>query len=128
MVAIYLSRQLGGHKQGEIGRAVGLEKASSVSSAFLRTKSRVAQEKNFARRVRRIEAALLKSKKRTCRLMGDPFGSDPFGSPTCIKFTSSFGIDAKLFIRIASVYPDRCKQSLQYSPVVARLDWVLDRS
>ena len=65
MVAIYLSRQLGGHKQGEIGRAVGLEKASSVSSAFLRTKSRVAQEKKLARRVRRIEAALSKSKKRT---------------------------------------------------------------
>ena len=49
-------------------------------------------------------------------------------SPTCIKFTASFGIDFKLFIRIASVYPDRCKQSLQHSPVVARLVWVLDRS
>lgn len=31
MVAIYLSRQLGGHKQAEIGKAVGLEKTSSVS-------------------------------------------------------------------------------------------------
>ena len=49
------------------------------------------------------------------------------GSPTCSKFTSSFGIDAKLFIGIASVYPDRCKQSLQHSAVVARLVWVLDR-
>ncbi len=64
MVAIYLSRQLGGHKQGEIGRAVGLEKSSSVSSAFLRMKWRVGQEKKLARRVRRIEDALSKSKKR----------------------------------------------------------------
>jgi REP element-mobilizing transposase RayT len=65
MVAIYLSRQLGGHKQSEIGRAVGLEKTSSVSSAFLRIKSRVAQEKKLARRVRRIEEALSNSKKPT---------------------------------------------------------------
>ena len=63
MVAIYLSRQLGGHKQGEIGRAVGLEKTSSVSSAFLRMKSRVAQEKKLARRVRRIEEAFVKEQK-----------------------------------------------------------------
>jgi hypothetical protein len=35
------------------------------------------------------------------------------GSPTCIKLTSSFGLDAKLFTRIASVYPDRCEQSLE---------------
>ena len=64
MVAIYLSRQLGGHKQAEIGKAVGLEKTSSVSSAYLRMKSRVAQERKLARRVRRIEEVLSKSKTR----------------------------------------------------------------
>ena len=31
MVAIYLGRQLGGHKHEEIGKTVGLGKASSVS-------------------------------------------------------------------------------------------------
>jgi chromosomal replication initiation ATPase DnaA len=65
MVAIYLGRQLSGHKQGEIGKAVGLEKTSSVSSAYLRMKSRVTQERKLARRVRRIEEALSKSKQRT---------------------------------------------------------------
>jgi chromosomal replication initiation ATPase DnaA len=65
MIAIYLSRQLVGHKHGEIGKVVGLEKASSVSSAYLRTKARVTEKRQLARRVRRIEEALLKSKKRT---------------------------------------------------------------
>ena len=65
MIAIYLSRQLGGHKHGEIGKVVGLEKTSSVSSAYLRMKARVAEEKPLVRRVRRIEKALTKSKKRT---------------------------------------------------------------
>jgi len=63
MVAIFLSRQLDGHKEVEIGKAVGLEKTSSVSSAYLRMKSRVARERNLARRVRRIEEALRKSKR-----------------------------------------------------------------
>jgi hypothetical protein len=35
MVAIYLGRQLGGHKHEEIGKTVGSGKASSVSSAYL---------------------------------------------------------------------------------------------
>jgi hypothetical protein len=35
MVAIYLGRQLGGYKHEEIGKTVGLGKASSVSSAYL---------------------------------------------------------------------------------------------
>jgi chromosomal replication initiation ATPase DnaA len=65
MVAIYLSRHLGGHKHGEIGKVVGLEKTSSVSSAYLRMKTRVAEEKQLVRRVRRIEEALTKGKKRT---------------------------------------------------------------
>ncbi len=65
MVAIYLSRQLGGHKHGEIGKVVGLEKTSSVSSAYLRMKARVTKERRLVRSVRRIEEALTKSKKRT---------------------------------------------------------------
>jgi len=65
MVAIYLSRQLGGHKHGEIGKVVGLDKTSSVSSAYLRMKVRVTEERQLTRRIRRIEEALLKGKKRT---------------------------------------------------------------
>ena len=48
MVAIYLGRQLGGHKHEEIGKTVGLGKASSVSSAYLLMKERVAKEKQLA--------------------------------------------------------------------------------
>ena len=62
MVAIYLGRQLGGHKHEEIGKTVGLGKASSVSSAYLLMNKRVAKEKELHRRVRRIEEALIKSK------------------------------------------------------------------
>lgn len=65
MVAIYLGRHLGGHKHEDIGKAVGLDKTSSVSSAYLLMKGRVAKEKRLVRRVRRIEEALTKSKKRT---------------------------------------------------------------
>ena len=65
MVAIYLGRHLGGHKHEDIGKAVGLENTSSVSSAYLLMKVRVAKEKRLARKVRRIEEALIKSKKRT---------------------------------------------------------------
>ena len=64
MVAIYLGRQLGGHKHAEIGKTVGLGKASSVSSAYLLMKERVAKEKQLQQRVRKIEEALTKSKKR----------------------------------------------------------------
>jgi hypothetical protein len=52
MVAIYLGRQLGGTSM-------------SVSSAYLLMKERVAKEKQLQQRVRRIEEALTKSKKRT---------------------------------------------------------------
>ena len=65
MVAIYLGRQLGAHKHEEIGKAVGLDKTSSVSSAYLLMKRRVAKEKQLVRRVRRIEETLTNSKKRT---------------------------------------------------------------
>jgi hypothetical protein len=64
-VAIYLGRQLGGHKHEEIGKTVGLGKASWVSSAYLLMKERVAKEKPLQQRVRKIEDALTKSKKRT---------------------------------------------------------------
>jgi hypothetical protein len=60
-MAMYLCRVLGGHKHGDIGKAMGLEKTSSVSSACLRMKSRVAAEKQVGRRARRIEEALHKS-------------------------------------------------------------------
>jgi len=64
MVANYLCRQLGGHRHEEIGKTVGLGKASSVSSAYLLMKERVAKEKPLQQRVRKIEDALTKSKKR----------------------------------------------------------------
>ena len=64
-MAVYLSRELGGHRQAEIGKAVGLEKTSSVSSAYLRMKAMMAQDRRLARRAARIKDALLKSKKRT---------------------------------------------------------------
>ena len=63
-MAVYLSRELGGHRQAEIGKAVGLEKTSSVSSAYLRMKAMMAQDRRLARRAARIKDALLKSKKR----------------------------------------------------------------
>jgi REP element-mobilizing transposase RayT len=65
LVAIYLSRQLGGHKHQEIGKAVGLANTSSVSSAYLRMKSSVARERRVARKVQKIEKSLIKSYKRT---------------------------------------------------------------
>jgi putative transposase len=59
-MAMYLCRALGGHKHSEIGRVLGLEKTSSVSSACLRMKARVAAERKIARRARGIEAELHK--------------------------------------------------------------------
>ena len=64
-MAMYLCRSLGGHKHSEIGRVVGLEKSSSVSSACLRMKGRVGVERKLARRARRIEEKLVKSRGRT---------------------------------------------------------------
>jgi hypothetical protein len=64
MVAIYLGRYLGGHKYEEIGKTVGLGKTSWMGSAYLLMKERVAKEKQLVRRVRRIDEALTKSKKR----------------------------------------------------------------
>jgi chromosomal replication initiation ATPase DnaA len=55
MVAIYLGRQLGGHKHEEIGKTVGLGKASSVSSAYLHMKERVAKEKQLQQECGRLK-------------------------------------------------------------------------
>jgi putative transposase len=71
-MAMSLCRSLGGHKHGEIGRVLGLEKASSVSSACWRMRARVGAEERIARMVRRIERELRKSQERTCPLF-DPF-------------------------------------------------------
>jgi len=60
-MAIYLSRELGGHRQMEIGKAVGLEKSSSVSSAYLRMKSALGRERKLARRAQNIHQLLSKS-------------------------------------------------------------------
>jgi REP element-mobilizing transposase RayT len=64
-MAMYLCRTLGGHNHGEIGKALGLEKPSSVSSACLRMKARVGMEQTIARRGRKIEEELQKSQGRT---------------------------------------------------------------
>ncbi|MBM4263340.1 MAG: transposase [Deltaproteobacteria bacterium] len=58
MMAIYLSRELGGHRHRDIGKIVGLEKVSSVSSVYVRMKSRIVKERKLARRMRRIQDAL----------------------------------------------------------------------
>jgi hypothetical protein len=56
---------MGGHKHSEIGRVLGLEKASSVSSSCLRMKARVEADKKIALRARRIEEQIQKSQERT---------------------------------------------------------------
>jgi REP element-mobilizing transposase RayT len=63
-MAMYLCRSLGGHRHSEIGRVLGLEKTSSVSSACLRMKARVEVDRKIARRARRIEEELRKSQER----------------------------------------------------------------
>ena len=62
-MALYLCRTLGGHRLAAIGKELGLEKYSSVSSACLNMRDRVARERRLARRVRQVEALLLKSQK-----------------------------------------------------------------
>ena len=64
-LAMYLCRTLGGYKLTEIGRVLGLEKYSSVSSACLAMKGRVEKEKRLARAVRGVESLLLKSQQQT---------------------------------------------------------------
>ena len=59
-MAMYLCRSLGGYKLTEIGKVLGLEKYSSVSSACLAMKERIDKEKRLARQVRKVEELLLK--------------------------------------------------------------------
>ena len=72
MVAIYLGRQLGGHKHEEIGKTVGLGKTSSVSSAYLLMKKRMFKEKEL---VRRAEFGGLNNYSQTAKSRLDPFTS-----------------------------------------------------
>lgn len=60
-MAIYMCRMLGGHKHSEIGKVLGLEKNSSVSSVCLRMKARIKADRRIGRRGRRIEEELKKS-------------------------------------------------------------------
>jgi putative transposase len=64
-MAMYLCRTVGGHKLTEIAKVVGLEKYSSVSTAYLRMKERLANERRLSRRAREIEDRLLKSQEQT---------------------------------------------------------------
>ncbi|MBI3000534.1 MAG: hypothetical protein HYY46_19090 [Deltaproteobacteria bacterium] len=64
-MAMYLCRTLGGHKHGEIGKVLGLEKTSSVSSVCLRMKARVEAERKIGRRAGRIEEDFQKSQEWT---------------------------------------------------------------
>ena len=63
-MAMYLCRTLGGHKLTEIGKVLGLDKYSSVSSACLSMKGRIENEKRLARRAHNVER-LLKSQQQT---------------------------------------------------------------
>ncbi len=58
-MAMYLCWSLGGHKHSEIGRVLGLEKTSSVSSACLGMKARAGAERRIAHKAREIEEGLL---------------------------------------------------------------------
>ncbi|MFQ5683981.1 MAG: transposase [Candidatus Binatia bacterium] len=64
-MAMYLCRTLGGHKLTEIGKVVGLEKYSSVSTAYLRVKERMGRERRLTRRAREIENQLLKRQEQS---------------------------------------------------------------
>jgi len=61
-MAMYVCRILGGHKLTDIGKVLGLEKASSVSSACLSMKGRIGNEKRLSGRARNVER-LLKSQQ-----------------------------------------------------------------
>ena len=64
-MTMYLCRTLGGYKLTEIGRVVGLEKYSSVSTAYLRMKERISKERKLNRRARQIENQLIKSQEQS---------------------------------------------------------------
>ncbi len=64
-MGMYLCRRLGGYKLTEIGQVVGLEKYSSVSTAYLRMQERIAKERKLRHRALQIEKQLLKSQEQT---------------------------------------------------------------
>ena len=64
-MAMYLCRELGGHRLKEIGAVLGLEKYSSVSSACLSMKARVTKEKKLAKQAEQIKRLLLKGQQQT---------------------------------------------------------------
>ena len=63
-MAMYLGRRLGGYKLTEIGRAMGVGKYSTVSSACLVLKERVERDRGVARRAKQIEQSLSKGHRR----------------------------------------------------------------
>jgi len=63
-MAIYLGRRLGGYKLTEIGRAMGVGKYSTVSSACLVMKERIERDRRVARRAKQIEQSLSKGHQR----------------------------------------------------------------
>ena len=64
-MAMYLCRELGGHRLREIGAVLGLEKYSSVSSACLSMKARMKREKRLAKKAEEVERLLLKGQRQT---------------------------------------------------------------
>ena len=58
-MAMCLCRTLGGHKLTDIGKLLGVEKYSSVSSACLSMKGRIETEKRLATRPRNVEKLLI---------------------------------------------------------------------
>jgi len=61
-MAMYLCRNLGGHKLTDIGKVLGLEKCSSLSLACLSMTARIENEKRLADRTRNV-GRLLKSQQ-----------------------------------------------------------------
>ncbi|MBI2539520.1 MAG: hypothetical protein HYW04_06960 [Deltaproteobacteria bacterium] len=64
-MAMYLARVLGGYKLVEIGRAMGLERYSTVSSACLAMKQRINRDRALAGRAKKIESYLQKGQRQT---------------------------------------------------------------
>jgi len=65
VMAMYMCRTVGGYKLTDIGRVVGLEKYSSVSTAYLRMQERISKERKLRNRALQIEKQLLKSQEQT---------------------------------------------------------------
>jgi hypothetical protein len=78
---------LGGHKHGEMGKVLGLEKISSVSSVCLRMKARVEAQRKIGRRAQRIEEELQKSQGRTPMLPAESIYCFEINVLSCVFFT-----------------------------------------